>query len=464
MVLAAFIVCCIKVEAQELVVNGDLEQFTVCPSQLGQLELATGWSRPTEGSSDYFNACQAGAASMGVPANLMGQQAPHSGAGYAGIIAFNGPDNTGVLDTHEYMSHPLAGAMVPGTTYEVEFFISLADVSTYAVNDIGALLSTQEPHRDDWLGITAAPQVTNASMNMLEDMNGWMRIAACVKADSAYAWITIGNFHPGTGTGFEEVSQSTPLWFSYYYVDDVSVRQVPRPDFNLGPDLDICAPTVLSVGDPVPGAMYQWSTGDTGPAITVDAAGTYTVQLAGDECPLADTVIVRMGLPVAFGLPADTVVDFCLSQHVRLDAHALPSNAGLQWSTGEATPSIFVGSAGTYSVHADAPGYCPGSASILVMDTCKSPVYAPNSFTPNGDGINDTWRPVWSANEGAMLSWTVFDRWGHVLYSATGPNDGWDGTVSGTTVPAGAYAWRGNATDPATSVVRQLQGEIMLLR
>ncbi|MBS1545847.1 MAG: T9SS type B sorting domain-containing protein [Bacteroidetes bacterium] len=462
--LAAVLGCCIKAEAQEMVANGDLEQFTTCPWQMGQLELAIGWSRPTVGSSDYFNACQGGAGPMSVPTNLNGEQTPHSGAGYAGIIAFNGPDNTGTLDTHEYVSHPLAVPMVPGATYAVEFYISLAEVSKYAVNDMGALLSTQEPHRDDWLEITAAPQVTNGSMVMLDDENGWMRIAGCVKADSAYTWITIGNFHPGAGTGFEQVSQSTPVWFSYYYVDDVSVRQVPQPDFGLGPDLAICAPAVLSVADPEPGAVYQWSTGEIGSAITVDTAGTYTVQMAGDECPLADTVIVEMGLPVAIDLPADTVVNFCFTPQVRLNAHAMPSNADLVWSTGETTPSIFVGSPGTYFVQADAPGSCIGSASITVIDTCKSPVYAPNSFTPNGDGINDTWRPVWSANAGAQLTWEVFDRWGHVLYSATGPSDGWDGTVTGTPVPAGAYTWRGKATDQATSVVHQLQGEIVLLR
>lgn len=460
--------CTLRVCAQELVPNGDLEQYSSCPDAMGQVARATGWLQPTLGSTDYFNACQAAANNVGVPANLFGHQQAHGGQGYAGIIAFSGPDNLGLADTHEYLSHPLAAPLTPGETYAVEFYVALADISKYAVNDLGALFSVQPPHRDDMLTITATPQVS--AQTLLTDTSGWMRVHGCVQADSAYAYITIGNFHTGATTAFADALPASALWFSYYYVDDVSVQHLPRPDLGLGPDLTICGPTTISVSDPLPGADYLWNNGATGPSITVDAAGLYSVQLGDADCPVADSVLVQLGTPVRFGLPADTVVDLCATPRIVLDAWPQPPDAALTWSTGDISATTLVDAAATYTVHASAADHCEASASITVIDTCGS-VYAPNAFTPNGDGINDEWRPFWSAIQSgrqagmsATLEWTVYDRWGHTLFTSSTAADGWDGTAAGSPMPSGAYTWRGHAQDPATAHVRELSGEVILIR
>lgn len=51
--------CMLRTQAQELVPNGGMEQFGSCPESMGQVDHATGWSQPTAGSTDYFDACQA---------------------------------------------------------------------------------------------------------------------------------------------------------------------------------------------------------------------------------------------------------------------------------------------------------------------------------------------------------------------------------------------------------------------
>ncbi|MBL7957987.1 MAG: hypothetical protein JNM49_08500, partial [Flavobacteriales bacterium] len=150
-------------QAQELLSNGDFETFSQCPDYVSQIDRAVGWSRPTDGTSDYFNACLGVPFSMNVPDNQSGYEPARSGNGYAGLYCFysttaitTAPDND-----HEYVTHALDAPLMPGGTYAVEFFVSLADVSKYAVNDIGALLSTQAPYRADEFAITATPQITN---------------------------------------------------------------------------------------------------------------------------------------------------------------------------------------------------------------------------------------------------------------------------------------------------------------
>ena len=452
-------------QAQNLVPNGDLESYTQCPDYVSQIDRAVGWSRPTEGTSDYLNACLGVPFSESVPDNEFGYQAAHSGNGYAGFYCFYETESVTVAgdDDHEYVTHALAAPLTPGETYAVEFFVSLADVSHYAVNDIGALLSTQIPSRPDELAITATPQIMNTSLEMLDDKSGWARIHGCFVADSAFAFITIGNFHVGPATVFIQVPTDYPLtWYSYYYVDDVSVRQMQRPE--LGPDVSSCAAVTLSVQDPVVGATYIWSTAEAGTSIVVDAPGDYSVALDLDGCVLSDTVRVELAEPIALILPHDTSADFCMEPTMTISSGPLPSNAELLWSTGATTSSIQVDRSGTYTVLASGPGLCPASASIEVTDVCEYPVFAPNAFTPNGDGINDSWRPVWRANANALIEVAVFDRWGTAVFVATDRDAVWDGAVDGTPLPVGLYAWSGRAHDPATGLHQRLSGHVLLFR
>lgn len=68
-------------------------------------------------------------------------------------------------------------------------------------------------------------------------------------------------------------------------------------------------------------------------------------------------------------------------------------------------------------------------------------VYIPNSFTPNGDGVNDVFGVV-----GQGYLWydlEIFNRWGQkVFFGRFRDNTAWDGTFKGKTVPAGTYVYR----------------------
>jgi hypothetical protein len=86
------------VSAQQLVQNGDFENFSQCPEYVSQIERATGWTRPTEGTSDYLHACNTMPYSVNVPNTQFGEQAAHSGNGYGGILCFS----TSSADPYQY--------------------------------------------------------------------------------------------------------------------------------------------------------------------------------------------------------------------------------------------------------------------------------------------------------------------------------------------------------------------------
>ncbi len=63
-----------------------------------------------------------------------------------------------------------------------------------------------------------------------------------------------------------------------------------------------------------------------------------------------------------------------------------------------------------------------------------------NAFSPNGDGINDSWGvPGIRFYEGARIS--VYDRGGSRLFYTESPDQGWDGTFNGKQLPVGTYFW-----------------------
>lgn len=106
--------------------------------------------------------------------------------------------------------------------------------------------------------------------------------------------------------------------------------------------------------------------------------------------------------------------------------------------------------AGTYTVAiADANG-CAGTANVTISECPPPPqdftFYAPNTFTPNGDGKNDVFQGKGTyIQEYHMM---VFDRWGNLIWKTDDLNEWWDGTVqTKDLVQQDVYVYVVNLTD-----------------
>ncbi|XHR93440.1 gliding motility-associated C-terminal domain-containing protein [Mucilaginibacter sp. UC70_90] len=97
----------------------------------------------------------------------------------------------------------------------------------------------------------------------------------------------------------------------------------------------------------------------------------------------------------------------------------------------------------------------------ITQDLCE-PVTFFNTFTPNGDGVNDLFRPNQSSNPIAYKL-TVFNRLGQRLFESESIYDGWNGNYNGKPVPTGVYYWLCNYTMGDGQVEVQ-KGHVTLLR
>ena len=122
-----------------------------------------------------------------------------------------------------------------------------------------------------------------------------------------------------------------------------------------------------------------------------------------------------------------------------------------------------------YRVRAETVDGCVAEQFLTVIVNEENPVYFPTAFSPNGDGINDTYHPFASATVVArVLSLNIFDRWGETVFAATDlpPNDptaGWDGTHRGRPLNAQVLAYSVEI-ELVGGERRRYKGEFLLMR
>ena len=91
-------------------------------------------------------------------------------------------------------------------------------------------------------------------------------------------------------------------------------------------------------------------------------------------------------------------------------------------------------------------------------------VFVPNTFTPNNDGVNDVFIPITRAISSEEYEFTVFNRWGTMIFRSTSPNVGWDGTYKGKVVSDDAYIWKLQYSYETSSEVIEEQGHVMIYK
>ncbi len=107
----------------------------------------------------------------------------------------------------------------------------------------------------------------------------------------------------------------------------------------------------------------------------------------------------------------------------------------------------------TYTLSVTGTGGCIFSDQVFVK-VLKFP-NVPNTFTPNNDGINDTW-VIQNLSDYPNVRVQVFNRYGQVVFESKGYTKPWDGTMNGKTLPFGTYYYviePGNGRNPVTGYV-----------
>lgn len=247
---------------------------------------------------------------------------------------------------------------------------------------------------------------------------------------------------------------------------DALVNLVAIPAVSLGPDTVLCEGQILTLDAGNPGSAYQWSNGASTRTVGIATPGTYAVTVDNGYCQSGDAITVHFNPSPA--RMAVTEFHTCLDDephYVVIDA----GNPGAthSWESGETTQVIMASAYGWYYVHMTNVYDCSTSDSARVVEYCPATIFIPNTFTPNGDGVNDVFMPVGKSI--AEIRMVIHDRWGELLYETDDLSMGWDGTYRGEVVKNDVYVWRieykfYTDKDGTLGVQQSQMGHIQVLR
>lgn len=254
----------------------------------------------------------------------------------------------------------------------------------------------------------------------------------------------------------------------------VSVKQLPV--FAVNPSTaGVCkgdAVTLTASG----GDEYAWfpltglSVSDQ-PVVTAspDVSTRYQAIITDNICNMADTLFATVNITSLSNIAVTKSNDIdCI-----IGTTSLRATGGVtyNWSPGIylsdstiAAPVAAPLQTTTYRVTVSNTLGCTGVDSITVnvfKGRVENGYKMPGAFTPNGDGNNDCFNVrKWGTLTG--LDFSVYDRWGKLIFHTNNSADCWDGTYKGQPQPPGAYVYQVRAQALCGTVYRK--GTVVLIR
>jgi outer membrane protein OmpA-like peptidoglycan-associated protein len=193
----------------------------------GQMEeVSVDWFSATDVPADIYGDGAKGE-KVGIPENKYGNQDPAAGLCYAGFRAYSKDPRM----SRSYLEVKLPQMLDRDVMYCVSFDISLADLSRYAVNEIGVVVSdrkVEQPNIGDMILQADVKQKTN---KVFQFAAGWEKFCGTFVGTGQEEYIVIGCFGGRNDMTIEKVKRPIGLTgaqqnHAYYYIDNVEIIEI----------------------------------------------------------------------------------------------------------------------------------------------------------------------------------------------------------------------------------------------
>ena len=265
--------------------------------------------------------------------------------------------------------------------------------------------------------------------------------------------------------------------------DSVWVYPYPYPTDSVGKSDTICFGDKVKLFATYSGNKYFWSpttslinptslTPVAGPDVTTTYTFT-TYNTSGCVKTVSKPIVVTVRPQVQVNVGRDTII--LLNQPLQLSPTVTPSKDSLTFvwkpALGLDSPTKvnpiaslpnFVDSV-TYRLTATDKFGCFGQDDIKVVLYKTGPdILVPSAFTPNGDGLNDIYKPF-TIGLNKLDYFSVYSRWGELLYKTAIIGQGWDGKYNGKAQASGTYVYQTQGTDYQGKTIYR-KGTFVLIR
>lgn len=262
--------------------------------------------------------------------------------------------------------------------------------------------------------------------------------------------------------------------YSCVYKDSVKITVRKPAEFSVSPDNSVCAndSRQLSASG---GDTYVWSPASfldnpnaSNPVAKPDASVTYSVTIKENTCNESATLFTKLTVLPKPNVRVSKSNDItCSSPSANLSALGAQEyiwNPGTGLSNPNISNPIATPVSNTlYTVTGKDANGCMGSDTVSVKVTFNGNILygLPNSFTPNGDGLNDCFGvQYWGQVD--QLDFSIYNRFGQKVFYTTRSTDCWDGTFKGKAQNAGAFVYVIKAKTACGNIDRK--GVVILIR
>jgi gliding motility-associated-like protein len=152
----------------------------------------------------------------------------------------------------------------------------------------------------------------------------------------------------------------------------------------------------------------------------------------------------------------------CVGNKLTLDAQ-VTNATGYRWDNGLIYSYRTLDTPGRYTITVYNDCSVDKKAFLFRYDVCPCEVYTPNAFTPNNDGLNDSFRPSVKCSA-KDYKFRIYNRYGGIAFESSEVNKGWNGKMRNLESPSGVYLWSVQYRNPNTKELFVKHGTVLLIR
>lgn len=164
----------------------------------------------------------------------------------------------------------------------------------------------------------------------------------------------------------------------------------------------------------------------------------YRCYIVGATCPIYSSIATLKVFPSPSPSLTVNAASPEICRGVMLTIKAGSGYKTYVWNDNSTGSAMAIDKPGLFWVQVTDSNNCSGRDSIYIQPCEK--FYIPNAFTPNNDGHNDILKPTVFGNV-IGYHFSVYNRWGQLVFQTSDLNKGWDGRLDGIPQPTGTYVW-----------------------
>lgn len=257
--------------------------------------------------------------------------------------------------------------------------------------------------------------------------------------------------------------------------DSTSLMVEPLSVIFNNSELPLCPGDTLWLSPISNGSNFSWSTGETTSEIFITAGGNYSVTVT-NNCEMSVDEILITQASQALDLGDDQTIS--LGEELILRPQYVGfNNPVFSWTADLPSADLCADCprpvvqplfTTVYKLEMqDSLATCSIADSIVVTVTKDREVFAPNAFSPNGDGLNDFFT-LYAKGPVVIKRLEIFNRWGALVFLVEGVDTsheqlGWDGFFKNKRMNTGVYVWQAEL-EFLDGVVERKFGDILLIR